>query len=245
MTWGEEREADGILVRLVRLAQEATTDPSSSERDGLARLESEIARRRLQRRARSHGLSWLIAMDLAVFIGAIVLVIPYRHSVPGHAVENGSKGNGAYDRHPVLDDARIRFADGAEAVLESGARTRVAEVYPGGARIVLEDGKAHFCITPMHSAKWLVEAGPYSLQVAGTVFDVAWTESEASLDLWLHTGSIIIFGPLFPKGLTVRPGQRLIARAENVLLMDGRPFEDISAVPSSNEGIGPGGGLVE
>ena len=233
MTWGEEREADGILSRLVRLAQEATSDPSSSEGDGLTRLESEIARRRLRRRARSNGLSWLIVMDLAVSIAAIVLAMTYRHSVPGFAVENRSAGNGAYV--PALDDARIRFADGAEAVLESGARTRVAEVYPGGARIVLEDGKAHFCITPMHSAKWLVEAGPYSLQVAGTVFDVAWIESEASLDLWLHTGSITIFGPLFPKGLAVQPGQRLIARAENVLLMDGRPL-DMSAVPSSNEG---------
>ena len=242
MTRGEEREADGILSRLVRLAQEATTDPSSSEQNGLARLESEIARRRLQRRARSNGLSWLIVMDLAVSIAAIVLVIIYRHSVPGFAVEHGRAGNGAYV--PVLDDARIRFADGAEAVLESGARTRVAEVYPGGARIVLEDGKAHFCITPMHSAKWLVGAGPYSLQVAGTVFDVAWIESEASLDLWLHTGSITIFGPLFPKGLAVRPGQRLIARAKNVLLIDGRPFEDTSAAPSSHEGISPGG-LVE
>ena len=242
MTRGEEHEADGILSRLVRLAQEATTDPSSGERDGLARLESEIARRRLLGRARSNGLSWLMVMDLAVSIAAIVLVIIYRHSVPGFAVENGSAGNRAYV--PVLDDARIRFADGAEAVLESGARTRVAEVYPGGARIVLEDGKAHFFITPTHSAEWLVEAGPYSLQVAGTVFDVAWTESEASLDLWLHTGSITISGPLFPKGLAVRPGQRLIARTKNVLLIDGRPFEDMSAVPSSSERMSPGG-LVE
>jgi ferric-dicitrate binding protein FerR (iron transport regulator) len=236
MTWGEEREADRLLPRLVRLAQEATIDPlSSSERDGLARLELEIANLRLLGRARSNGLSWLIVMDLAVSIAAIVLVTTYRHSVPGFAVGNGTAGNDAYVRHPVPDDARIQFADGAEAVLESGARTRVAEVYPSGARIVLEDGKAHFCITPIHSAKWLVEAGPYSLQVAGTVFDVAWTESEASLDLWLHTGSITIFGPLFPKGLAVRPGQRLIARAEKVLLMDGRPFEDMSAMPSSTK----------
>jgi len=224
MTWGEERQADGILSRLVRLAQEATIDVSSSERDGLARLELEIATRRLRRRARSNGLSWLIAMDLTVFIAAIVLVITHRHSVPGFAAENGSAGNGSYVHHPVLDDARIRFADGAEAVLESGARTRVAEVYPGGARVVIEDGKARFFITPMHD-KWLVEAGPYSLQVAGTVFDVAWTESEASLELWVHAGSITILGPLFPEGLAVRPGQRLSARAENVLLMDGRPFE--------------------
>jgi hypothetical protein len=91
------------------------------------------------------------------------------------------------------------------------------------------------CITPMHSAKWLVEAGPYSLKVAGTVFDVAWTESEARLDLWLHTGSITILGPLFPEGLAVGPGQRLIARAENVLLMDGRPFEDMSAAPRATK----------
>jgi hypothetical protein len=241
MTWGKEREADRILSRLVLLAREATIDTlSSSERDGLSRLESELARRRLRRRARSNGLSWVIVIDLAVSIAAMVLVITYRHSGSGFGVENRSAGIGAYIRHPVLDDARIRFADGAEAVLAPGARTRVAEVYPGGARIVLEDGRAHFYITPMHGAKWLVEAGPYSLQVAETVFEIAWVEAEASLDLWLHTGSITIFGPLFPKGLALRPGQRLIARAENVLLMDGRLFDDMSAVPSSNEGS-PGG----
>jgi ferric-dicitrate binding protein FerR (iron transport regulator) len=216
-------EADRIIARLVQLAQEATMDiRSSSERDGLARLEIEIARRRLRRQARLQRLSWLNATDFAIAIAVIVLILIYRYSEPGFVVRDGSAGNRTNIRQNVPDDARIRFADGAEAVLESGARTRMAEIYPGGARIVLEDGKAHFFITPMRSAKWLVEAGPYSIHVAGTVFDVAWTESEASLDLWLDAGSLTIFGPLFPKGLTIRPGQHLFARAENVLLVDGR-----------------------
>jgi ferric-dicitrate binding protein FerR (iron transport regulator) len=220
----EEREArDRTLSELVRLAQEATSDTlSPSEQDGLARLRLQIVRQRLLRRARPNSLFWLKAADLAVVIAANVLIITYRHSQPGSDVENASAGNGGHIRHVISDDARIRFADGAEAALEPGARTRVADVYPGGARIVLEDGKAHFCITPMHGAKWVVEAGPYSIQVAGTVFDLAWTESQANLDLSLHAGSITIFGPLFPQGLAMRPGQHLFASAEKVLPVDSR-----------------------
>jgi hypothetical protein len=100
-------------------------------------------------------------------------------------------------------------------------------VYPHGARILLEEGKASLNVKPLRGAKWLVEAGPYTIQVTGTVFDVAWTGPEESLDLWLREGSVVVTGPLTTQGFVVRAGQRLVARVrENLLLLDGQPSED-------------------
>jgi len=221
----EPAEVNRAILQLVRLAQEATNDTvASREGHGLERVEAEVAERWLQGRARRNKWSWPHVAGLACVIAfaAIALTMMYRRSNAGVEGENRSLSSEKPIRATVVDDVRIGFADGTEAVLDKGARATIAEVHPRGSRIVLEDGKAHFCVTPAGGAKWLVEAGPYSIHVAGSVFDVAWTGAAASLDLWLHAGSVTIFGPLIPSGLAVQPGQHLITDAETVVLIDTR-----------------------
>jgi hypothetical protein len=234
-SWERRASADRAVSQLVRMAQEASSDElTRSEQAGLVRFEAAIASRSVQRRAPSKG-TWKFGIALfgvAAAAAAIALTINYRGSVQAFEVANGSVSSGGYI-HPTSEGARVRFGDGTEVVLESGARTKVAEVYTHGARILLEDGKASLHVMPVVGAKWFVDAGPYTIKVTGTLFDVAWTGREENLDLWLREGSVVVTGPLTAQGVVVRAGQHLVARVrENLLLLDGQPLEDFRTVTS-------------
>jgi hypothetical protein len=232
------------------MAQEASSgDLSPSEQDGLARLEAAVAERRMFR-PRSSNRTWgfrIAALAAAAAVAAVALFASHRRAVQAFEVANGSVMNGGYIRPTAPEGARVLFGDGTEVVLESGARTKVAEVYPHGARILLEEGKARLHVVPLPGAKWLVDAGPYTIQVTGTVFDVAWAVPEESLDLWLREGSVVLTGPLMTQGFVVRAGQHLVARVrENLLLIDGQPSEDfrvrsldVTSEPPLAEASGP------
>jgi ferric-dicitrate binding protein FerR (iron transport regulator) len=229
-SWERQAAAERAVSHLVRMAQEASIDPlTQSEQAGLLRFEAAIAERKMQRHAPSKR-SWgfkVAAVLAAAAMTAIVLFANKRSSMQAFEVANGTVSSSGYIRPTAPEGARVRFAGGTEVVLEAGARTRVAEVYAQGARILLEEGKARLNVIPRPDAKWLVEAGPYTLQVTGTVFDVAWLGQEESLDLWLREGSVMVTGPLATQGFVVRAGQRLVARVrENQLLLDGQPSED-------------------
>jgi hypothetical protein len=213
------------------MAQDATNEETMapSEHAGLLRFEAAVAERRIERRRPGRGTWGMKAAALlaAAAMAALVLFVKTRSPAQAFEVINGTVSSSGYIRPTAPDGARVRFTDGTQVVLESTARTRVAEVYPHGARILLEEGKARMNVKPLREAKWLVEAGPYTILVTGTVLDVAWLGQEESLDLWLREGSVLVTGPLTTQGFVVRAGQRLVARVrENLLLLDGQPSED-------------------
>jgi len=227
--WERRAAAERAVSQLVRFAQEASIDAVSVDDAGLLRLEAAIAERKMQPRSPSRG-SWgfkAATILAAAAMAVVVFMATQRRSNQAFEVANGTVSGSGYIRPNSAEGAQVRFADGTQVVLEASARTRVAEVYPQGARILLEEGKARLNVTPRPDARWLVEAGPYTLQVTGTVFDVAWLGQEESLDLWLREGSVLVTGPLSTQGFVVHAGQRLVARVrENMLLLDGRPSED-------------------
>ena len=230
-SWERRVATERGVSRLLRLARDASNDTlSPSEQRGLLRLEAALARERGRERrpaeVRWRGRAVVAALAMAAAL-VLALFAKHRSSAPTFEVANGSVSSAGYIQPTAPEGARIRFADGTEVVLESGARTKVAEVYAEGARVLLEQGKARMHVVPRREAKWSIEAGPYTIQVTGTVFDVAWLGHEESLDLWLREGSVVVTGPLTSRGFVVRAGQHLIARVrEGLLLLDGQPLED-------------------
>ena len=105
----------------------------------------------------------------------------------------------------------LRFSDGTRVQLARGARMSVAASGPRGARLRVEDGQAHFEVTHRPGADWSVEAGPYRVQVTGTVFDVRWSAGDEAA-VALRVGSVRVTGPHLATPLTLAPGQRLVAR---------------------------------
>ena len=96
---------------------------------------------------------------------------------------------------------------------------------------LLESGRAHVRVTHRPAAKWVIDAGPYSVHVIGTEFDVRWSGAEEVLDVQMHRGKVIVRGPLASGGgLTMEAGQHLVANVK-----DGDLFLDAVDFPRRRE----------
>src|SRR5262249_24985018 len=151
------------------------------------------------------------AAALALVLGARTLrtdpsAITFR--VDGGTVSEG--GHYIQTSSPVS----IRFSEGTGFALTAGSRARVTRVDAHGARVLIENGAALVHVTPRPPARWSVDAGPYTIRVTGTAFDVAWSGRDEVLDLSLHNGSVVVSGPLAAQGLVLEPGQHLRANVK-------------------------------
>ena len=138
-------------------------------------------------------------------------------------VINGTVGVTGEIRPAIAENVstRIRFSDGSEIALDREARAQVSNVTPVGARIVLSNGRAHTFFVPKPHARWQVAAGPYVVQVTGTIFDVQWSGDSEAFDVWLEKGSVRVSGPLIGDGIAMTHGQHLLTRVkDNKFLLD-------------------------
>ena len=151
------------------------------------------------------------------------------------AVVNGSVSDGGYVRAKASGGTELRFSDGSSLALEPGTSTRVTDIDAHGSRVLLESGRAHVKVTHRPAAKWIVDAGPYSVHVVGTEFDVRWSGSEEVLDVQMQRGTVIVRGPLARGGLTVETGQHLVANVKDgEIFLDATPGA-AAALPRARE----------
>jgi hypothetical protein len=214
-----EDEALQLLVELTRgtLSDEATRYHFPADESGLRRLES-------GKRPRGH-LRWQAVSALG-FAALLMVAAPaawFAVRRPGpltFEVINGTVG-AAGEILPAQAGTRIRFSDGSEIALDRDARAQVSDVTRVGARIVLSSGRAHTFFVHKPEARWQVAAGPYVVQVTGTIFDVQWSDDAQAFDVWLQKGSVRVNGPLIGDGIAMTHGQHLRTRMkDNKILLD-------------------------
>src|SRR5262249_28401285 len=114
----------------------------------------------------------------------------------------------------------VRFVDGSEVKLKTGARARLVSVDHLGARFAIERGTAEVHVTPNPSAHWLFDAGPFTITVPGTTVSAGWDEADGRLDVRLEHGLVSVTGPVAGGPISVRGGQHLTVtlRQARVLL---------------------------
>ncbi|HEY6477188.1 MAG TPA: FecR domain-containing protein, partial [Polyangia bacterium] len=132
---------------------------------------------------------------------------PITYEVGGDAVEEGG-----YIRGGAAAGTKVQFSDGTRIDLAAGARMSVVAPGRHGARLRVEEGQAHFAVNHLPHAAWSVEAGPYLVEVTGTVFDVRWSGADEVVEVRLQKGSVRVSGPMLTEHATLRPGQHLTAR---------------------------------
>jgi hypothetical protein len=98
----------------------------------------------------------------------------------------------------------LRFSDGSEVRLLPGTHTRVASLDAQGARMLIERGRVEVSVRHARRTRWLFSAGPYTVQVTGTRFDLTWEPDRARFDLVMHEGGVTLRGPRCLEGLSVR-----------------------------------------
>ncbi len=138
----------------------------------------------------------------------------------------------------------ISFSDGTEVDLGPGSKGRVTAVTADGARVILGAGVLEARVVHRPRTHWTVAAGPYTIEVTGTAFDVGWSTGDEELDLSLHEGSVVVRGPSLPDGLRVAAGQRLVARAGtgeaqlSSLLAPPAPIDSAVVAPPADRAAG-------
>jgi ferric-dicitrate binding protein FerR (iron transport regulator) len=198
------------LAGLARSIDEGTDDGRHAA--GRERLLLAVAARERRPRAK-----WVILAAAAAAIAAAVAVVLARtparleYRVAGPFVADGAW----LAVEPAGGPLSIRFSDGTELDLGPGSKGQVAEVTGSGARVVLASGVLEARVVHRPGARWAVAAGPYTVEVTGTAFDVGWSGARQELELSLHDGSVVVRGPSLPDGFRVAAGQRLVARAAN------------------------------
>jgi TolA-binding protein len=212
MTSTEKRKPDEQLIQLVKLAQRHAGDElSMHEQTGLGRLERALAVKRAKRQSKWQlGLAFTAA---AVAVAAAIVIAPrfWRSAALSFQVEHGTVSEGGYVRPAQGSEALILFSDGSQVALNADTRARVADLRREGARMLLESGRARMHVVHRADTKWSVEAGPFTVHVTGTEFDISWASADEILDLRMHNGSVVLNGPFTPAGVGVVGGQRLIA----------------------------------
>jgi hypothetical protein len=222
---------DEHLSKLVDLAKNAIGDQmTAQERQGFSRLEQKLAEKPASSRR-----GWVLGSALAAAAAITVVVGVARRERPlGIDVVNGTVSDAGYLRASEGAQAIAKFSDGSEVRFDNGARTRVAELTAHGARFMIESGTAHVHVMPLPGAKWAVEAGPYTIVVTGTEFEVGWAMFDEVLDVHLRKGSVIVKGPLTGEGLRMASGQHLTAdiKEARVVINEERDTASLPAGPA-------------
>ena len=209
---GDDRDSDELSPRAAALAALARGSlghltPSEQMRG------REVLRARLALRRRVVWSLSLAGVGAAAF-AAVVLVPrvlhrtenapPLAYRLEGGALAADGRIEASADIEPAL-----RFGDGTVIALARGTKGRLADVDGHGAHVAIADGTASVNVVPRPHARWRVDAGPFVINVHGTVFSAAWNEATGRLDVKLERGSISVEGPVTGGPIAMRAGQRL------------------------------------
>jgi hypothetical protein len=163
----------------------------------------------LDRATRRRRPSALLA-TVAVVSLAVAAVVVLRRPPPAPLAP--LTVTGAPDAPLLGPGTLIRFGDGSELDLAPDGRGRLAEVTPRGAHLVLEEGRVAVRVTPRPGARWRIEAGPFTVAVTGTSFQVHWQSASRRFEIAMSSGKVLVTGPHFEQALAA--GQRLVATAD-------------------------------
>jgi transmembrane sensor len=220
----------GDHVNLDRLGGHVSgsLEQARTSRDAAARVRARLAagegRARVRpgvgpRRLRKGAVLSALAVAATVFVFAFAAWRESHRALTFSVGTVGTTGTaasnagvaGAFLAAAADADLPITFSDGTQVSVAAGARARVAEVTPRGARLLVESGVVHASVVHRSDTRWLVDAGPFEVKVTGTRFDVAWQPGEQAIVVTLHEGSVVVTGCGLADGQRVSGGQQLHA----------------------------------
>lgn len=133
--------------------------------------------------------------------------------------------------------ATLRFEDASVVSLEPGSELTVTDTRPEGASVRLGRGRLRAAVEHRDGTSWSFQAGPYTVAVVGTRFDLAWDPGSAELELTMHEGGVELrFGSDSPIPVRAPQTLRAWAREGRIELQGG---EDARALEPERGGEPP------
>jgi ferric-dicitrate binding protein FerR (iron transport regulator) len=216
---GPELESEHVSA-FKRLAHEHLSgEPSVRDRQSFSRIQERLAAGGGSGAMETAHRSWTTwAKTGAVALAAVVVlgVGAWSFLASRHITYRIENAQAAADGRLLGGTAggAVHFSDGSELSLLPGSETTVSDLTAHGGHVRVEQGTAHVAIAKKPGAAWSLLAGPYTVRVTGTAFDIGWQAAEQRFDISMQSGSVVITGPLAPKGVTLGAGQRLQAARE-------------------------------
>ncbi|HEY8923258.1 MAG TPA: FecR domain-containing protein [Polyangia bacterium] len=225
---GLDARAASLAAFLAREAAREAASPApsegASERAAAARAlrEARVREARRQRIRRGAGagaaLGALAAAGLVAWTATRHLPAP---SMLSYTVDGAAPPRDGYVRSSSAHEPELTFSDGTAIHMMPKARARVAEVSSRGARVVLEQGRAHVHVVHRPGADWQVQAGAFVVHVHGTAFFVEWNDSR--FDLQMENGVVSVDGPRPNDTVILRAGQSLSVKPDGSRLVSMAP----------------------
>ena len=182
---------------------------------------SAVERARLVRAAtagsRSRGRVVVLALAAALVVAVVVGVValrPSREAALAFEVEAGAVdgSQSSYFAPAGAEPVSLRFSEGSVITLEPSSRARVARTTPQGASLLLESGRARLDIVRRAGADWTVVAGPYTVMVRGTAFEVSWDTDTGTFEIQMERGDVLVKGPGVEEGVELSGTQHFTVR---------------------------------
>lgn len=194
----------------LRVAQDNALEQSHNVRTVRERMPSRppIEERRVR---------WPLAVAATLSLAAAVLlgVVGLHRTPSAISFEVGDKKEaGKVETWIAAPDGAnlpIKFSDGSDVTVESGARARVTQLDANGAHVLLERGRAVASVVHRENTHWQVAAGPFLVSVIGTRFAVSWDPVSEVFRLHLHEGRVLVSGSFLRDPQSVSTGQSLRA----------------------------------
>ena len=211
---------DGIDARSAGLASfvaskvepaAASVPPSARGVSILLASRARDARRRRARRTVGAGVALGALTAIGIVAGTGLNRLPPTLS---YTVDGAAPPPGGYVQSSAAHEPELAFSDGTNIHVMPSTRARVLDVGRRGARLMLEDGRAHVQVAHRPGADWQVQAGAFLIHVHGTAFFVAWSASQSRLDLQMESGLVSVDGPRSGDTVMVRGGQSLSVRLD-------------------------------
>jgi FecR protein len=92
-------------------------------------------------------------------------------------------------------NTHVRFSDGSDVQLASGARISMKSLAVAGAAVAIESGTISAAVVHRDSGTaWEFLAGPFAVHVVGTAFDLGWDPSAGHMRLVMREGVVRVDG---------------------------------------------------
>jgi hypothetical protein len=199
--------------------QDATVEHMAIEAERLRRALTQTAHFQAARGSLRKSGHWLLAAAAAfLFVVALGAWLRQRQHVVPLTFEVIGPGRVSANYVAALEHATatLKFTDGSTILAHPGARVSVPELRADGATLLLECGRTTVEVVHGYpTTRWTVMAGPFSIAVTGTKFDVEWAPATERLAVDMLEGRIEVDGPKFTAPATLLGGQHIEANSSD------------------------------
>ncbi len=200
------------MSRLAELGRRvAATQDRDRELLGVAeRANANFVRVLRRRRAPIRPLMWAaIVFSLAGGAAGAWVVINHPITVSiGNSTAQA--GLGASVTAPADRDVPLQFSDGSSVTLAPGSAAAIASLAHNGGTLRINQGRASIHVVHSPKTRWAVLAGPYTVTVTGTRFDVDWQPQLAQFIVSLQEGKVVVSGHTSQPPTQMSAGQQLV-----------------------------------